>query len=70
MTVESLWYVLKPGPSSQFDDICFEATHAQIRLQYLGGLDPAQIVAAFLDGSEASAAASGLLAKRDLKSKK
>jgi hypothetical protein len=64
-TFGGLWFVTSPRASSTLADICFYASWARLRLNFLGGLDAAEIVGGFEREDDATAVARALLAKRD-----
>jgi hypothetical protein len=64
-TFGGLWFVTTPRASSTLVDVCFYASWARLRLNFLGGLDAAEIVGGFEREDDAIAVARALLAKRD-----
>lgn len=66
MQVDFIWIVTRPTALSTEADICFCTDAAGLRRQFLGGLNPEDIVAMFTRETEALKLARLLLAKRGL----
>jgi len=62
--IKSFWVVTTPTKESTIDDICFEATPAQLAMQAHGGLNAADIEAVYDNEKEARIHADGLLKGR------
>ena len=58
---DKLWVVVDPTPSSQTEDVVFEASLRQIELQFKGGLTMDQNPTLFTDENEARVEAFGRL---------
>lgn len=62
MKVEKLWVVVRPGPSSELADVCFETDAKGLALQFKGGLNPEEIHAVYTSMNEAQREAERILA--------
>ncbi|MBI4376335.1 MAG: hypothetical protein HY549_07775 [Elusimicrobia bacterium] len=62
MRIEKLWVIVRPSPTSEFGDICFETDAKGLALQFKGGLDPEDIHAFYTSRNEAEREAERILA--------
>lgn len=63
--LDALWFVTKPTRASELGDVLFCSTWRDLALQFKGGLDPAEIVGAFVAENDARTLAEKLIADRD-----
>ena len=61
MRIEKLWVVVRPKPTSELGDICFQTDAKGLALQFKGGLDPEEICALYTSGNEAQREADRIL---------
>jgi len=61
MRIEKLWVIVRPSPTSEFGDICFETDAKGLALQFKGGLDPEEIHALYTSRNEAEREAKRIL---------
>jgi hypothetical protein len=67
MRLDKFWVVTDPTPESTMGDICFEASVAQLALQFKGGLSMDRRPTIFTEKTEAEIEAYGrLVAMRDI----
>ena len=62
MKLDKMWIVTKPGPESEFGDVCFETDAKGFALQLKGGLDSTEIHAIHTAHHEAEMDAGRVLA--------
>ena len=62
---DRMWVVTDPTSQSELADICFEASLADLHLQFKGGLTMASNPTLFTDRGEAEVEALGRLVARD-----
>ena len=61
MKIEKLWVIVRPSPTSELSDICFETDAKGLALQFKGGLDPDEIHALYTSRNEAEREAERIL---------
>lgn len=61
MKIEKLWVVVRPSPSSEIGDVCFETDAKGLALQFKGGLSPEEIHALYTSRNEAEREAERIL---------
>ena len=61
MRIEKLWVVVRPSPTSELGDICFQTDAKGLAIQFKGGLDPEDIHALYTSRNEAERDAERIL---------